>query len=54
MEDVNDILYHQMVEPLLDDLDTPKFLAYIQKAAGNLNDEVLKVILYLDKVVLKV
>lgn len=53
-EDVNDILYHQLVEPLLDDLDTPKFLAHIQKAAGNLNDEVLKVILYLDKIVLKV
>lgn len=52
-EDINDILYHQLVWPLLDDLDTPKLLAHIQKAAGNLNDEVLKVILYIDKTVLK-
>jgi cysteinyl-tRNA synthetase len=52
-EDVNDILYAQLIWPLLDDLDTPKFLAHMQKAIWNINDEVLKIILYLDKTVLK-
>lgn len=45
---------HQLTLPLLDDLDTPKLLAHIQKAAGNLNDEVLKVLLYIDKTILKI
>lgn len=53
-EDINNILYNQMIEPLLDDLDTPQFLTRIQKAIGSINDEVLKVILFLDKRVLKI
>ena len=52
-EDLNDILYHQLVLPLLDDVETPKFLAGIQKAVGNINDEVLKIVLYLDKTIMK-
>jgi cysteinyl-tRNA synthetase len=53
-EDISDILFNQLVMPLLDDLDTPNFLARLQKAAGNLNDEVVKVLLYIDKTVLKI
>jgi cysteinyl-tRNA synthetase len=53
-EDISDILYVQLTSSLLDDLDTPAFLASIQKAVWNINDEVLKVILYIDATVLKV
>lgn len=53
-EDLNDILYHQLVMPLVDDIDTPKLLAHLQKALGNINDEVLKILLYLDKILLKI
>jgi cysteinyl-tRNA synthetase len=53
-EDISDILYAQLTSNLLDDLDTPAFLASIQKAVWNINDEVLKVILYIDAMVLKV
>jgi cysteinyl-tRNA synthetase len=53
-EDISDILFNQLVMPLLDDLDTPNFLARLQKASGNLNDEVVKVLLYIDKIVLKI
>lgn len=53
-EDINAILYNQFIETLLDDVDTPKFLATIQKAVGNINDEVLKVLLYIDATVLKI
>lgn len=53
-EDISDILYEQMITPLLDDLDTPKFLAHLQKALWSINDEVLKVLLYLDKTVLHI
>ncbi|MBP6085992.1 hypothetical protein KA478_02170 [Patescibacteria group bacterium] len=53
-EDVNDILYNQLILPILDDLDTPKLLAHIQKALGNSNDEVLKALLFMDKTILKI
>lgn len=53
-EDISDILYMQFTKDLLDDMDTPGFLASIQKAANNLNDEVLKVILYIDQILLKI
>lgn len=53
-EDINDILFMQFTKWLLDDLDTPAFLASIQKALWNLNDEVLKTILYIDKWILKI
>ncbi len=53
-EDISDILYNQLISSLLDDLDTPSFLASIQKAVWNINDEVLKVILHIDATVLKI
>lgn len=52
--DTNNILFMQFTKPLLDDMDTPKFLATIQKALGNINDEVLKTILYIDRYILRI
>lgn len=53
MEDMNDIVYTQLIEPLIDDLDTPQLLARVQKMLGVANDDIIKALLLLDHEVLK-
>lgn len=51
---INELLFLEYTKPLLDDLDTPRFLANLQKAFNNLNDDVLNTIFYIDKYILKI
>ena len=51
---IDNSLFLDLTSPLLDDLDTPKFLANLQKTLSNLNDDVLNTILYIDTYILKI